>query len=152
MGKRDTFWSALPRDKSGDVDWPDDNDARLTLAADVVGARIVGAVESALETRLKVVAGEADDADEAEARGDVFSEMSGEQKAAVEGLLRSACFGSLYWMLVKLRECPGLEVDISLEPWQNDRPLKRLRLTEEAELHHWYFEWMEKFSEHRDEE
>ena len=147
MGKRDTFWSSLPRDESGDIDWPNNNDDRSAMAADIVGARIIGAVEAALETRLKMVAGDAADTDPTD-YGDVLSTLSDEQKTAVADLLRDVSFGSLYWMLVKLRDCPSLAVDISLEPWQNDQALQRVQLTDESELHHWYFDWMEKFSEY----
>ena len=83
MGKRHAFWSSLPRSSSGDVNWPADNDERAAMAVDIVGATIVGAVEAALETRLKVVTAVASDVHELNVHRDIFSSMSGKQKTAV---------------------------------------------------------------------
>lgn len=150
MNKRDEFWSNLPTDVSNCVAWPDDEDARRELATEIVGARIIGAIEAVLENRLSVVAGDEDDDEEADARGEVFKSMTDEQRSAVRGLLRSVCFNSLYWMLVKLKDCPDLEIDISAKPYSGGNPLSSLGLNE-TELHFLYFDWIEKFSEHRSE-
>lgn len=150
LSKRDKFWADVPTNPDGDVAWPKDQDECRELASDIVGARVIGAIESILEDKLRVAAGEADDAEEDAARGEVFASMNDEQRAAVEGLLRSLCFNSLYWMLVKLRDCPDLEVDISVEPYSDGEPLTKLGLNE-TELHALYFDWVEKFSDHRDD-
>lgn len=149
LSKRDKFWSDLPIHTDGGVAWPEDQDERRQLATDVVGARIIGAIEAVLENRLRVVAGEKDDVEENAARGEVFASMTDDQRAAVEGLLRSVCFNSLYWMLVKLKDCPDLCIDISAQPYSEGKPLAPLGLNE-TELHFLYFDWIEKFSDHRD--
>jgi hypothetical protein len=155
MGKRDTFWDQVPTDDEDQIRWPDDADERLTLVRDVFGARVIGALESALEEDLEVADGRSPtpgspNYEQEAARRQVFAGMSDEQRAEVRRLLKSACFGALYWVLVKLEHFPQGNVDFTVEPYAPGGKAFPTVGIEETELHHLYFDWMERFSDHGD--
>ncbi len=155
MSKRGDFWEQLQQDENGDVLWPEDSEARAALAKDILGARVVGAVEGVLEEELEVADGKPprpgrDDYQEEAARRELFASMSDAQRAAVRGLLKRACFGTLYWILVKLKNYPGASVDITMYPWlPGGGSLPSIGLNE-TELYFWYFDWVKKFTDHGD--
>src|SRR5262245_38618475 len=102
MGKRDAFWSQVPRDTEDHVQWPEDGSQREHLVRALFGATVVGALEAVLEDSLEVARGAkpvpgSNDYEREAARREVFAAMSDSQKAEVARLLRVACFRSLYW-------------------------------------------------------
>ena len=153
MGKRDDFWHSLRQDEEGELHWPEDPEARASLAKDILGARIIGAVEAVLDERLQIADGQPpkpgrDDYQQEATRRTIFAQMSEEQRAAVRALLKSACFGTLYWILVRLKSYPGAAVDITMAPYTPDGAELPVIGLNETELYFWYFDWVEKFSDH----
>ena len=63
-----------------------------------------------------------------------------------------AAGGQLYWMLVKLRNFPSGYVELTVIPQSDDETeLGRCDMdigTDAVELHHRYFDWVKKFSDH----
>ena len=155
MGKRDVFWEHLPQDDEGQICWPEDADQRLTLVRAAFGAKVIGALEAVLDARLEVADGRApapgsNDYEREAARRAVFAGMSDEQRVEVRRLVKDACFGTLYWILVKLEHFPFGEVDFKVEPCTPDGKALAPVGIEETELHHLYFDWVERFSDHGD--
>jgi hypothetical protein len=155
MGKRDLFWDGVPSDADGQIQWPEDPHQREDLVRAAFGAKVIGALEAVLEERLQVARGErpapgSHDYERDAARRMVFAAMTELQKVEVARLVKSACFGTLYWILVKLEHFPLGDVDFVVEPYTVEgRPFPKLGI-EQTELHHLYFEWVERFSDHGD--
>lgn len=155
MGKRDSFWENLPYDDDGQVRWPESADARESLVRSAFGARVIGALEAVLDEHLKTASGQRPEAgsphyERENARREVFAQMSDSQRREVARLVNSACFGTLYWILVKLEHFPLGEVDFKVEPYRADGTEFPQVGIEEAELHHLYFDWVDRFSDHGD--
>jgi hypothetical protein len=155
MGKRDTFWDTLPTTSEGNIIWPEDPEARAALARDLLGCRIVGALESVLDDQLEVVASApptpGSEGFQIElARRAVFAELTPLQRAEVTRLVKRACFGTLYWIMVRLRHYPGGDVDFRVSPYTAEgAALPDIDVTE-TELFHHYHRWVEKFADHDD--
>ena len=155
MSKRDAFWDSVPTDDEGNILWPDDTGEREELARAMFGAKVIGALESVLEDHLETVGGRppkagAPDYEEEAPRREVFASLSPVQRAEVERLLRRACFGTLYWILVKLEHFPMGDVDFTVKPFFEDgRECPPVGI-EKMELHHLYFDWRKQFADHID--
>ena len=156
MGKRDTFWNQVPTDSSGDIRWPDDPDARADLVRDVFGAKVIGALEAVLSQQLEAADGKmptnsSSDYQFEEARRRLFVALTEEQRTEVRRLLKEASFGALYWILVKLEHFRSGNVDFVVRPRTGDVVFPPVGI-EQTELHHLYFDWVERFSDLGDEE
>jgi hypothetical protein len=153
MGKRDNFWDQVPQDEEGQILWPEAAEDRVALVRDVFGAKVIGALEAILDQQLEIVRGvpptPGQDNYLAEAaRRAVFAKMSDVQQAEVCRVVKSACFGTLYWILVKLEHFPCGDVDFTVEPFTPEGKTWPPVGIETMELHHLYFDWIERFSDH----
>jgi hypothetical protein len=150
MGKRDEFWEQVPEGRDGQIRWPEDPDERAALVRGVFGAKVIGALESVLADQLAVVDGvppePSPDYQKEVARRRLFETMSDEQRMEIRRLLRKASFGALYWILVKLEHFPAGDVNFVVEPGTGIVAYPQVGI-EQGELHHSYFEWIERFSE-----
>jgi hypothetical protein len=156
MGKRDVFWDQVPADANGDIRWPDDPDARAALVRDVFGAKVIGALEAVLSEQLEVVEGKPPSSPSSDfqiqaARRRLFAAMTEEQRTEVRRLLKKASFGVLYWILVKLENFPSGNVDFVVKPGTGMVCFPPVGI-EQMELHHPYFDWVERFSDLGDDE
>ena len=153
MGKRDDFWETLSYDEEGSIRWPEEPQARASAVRDVFGATVIGALESVLEDGLAAAAGQppqpgAHDYEVEAERRKLMASLSAEQRAEVSRLLKASCFGTLYWILVKLEHFPQGSVDFTIEPFTKQGvafPGVGIKATE---LHHPYLDWVERFSDH----
>lgn len=75
--------------------------------------------------------------------------MTTTQREAVRKLIREACRGTLYWVLVKLN--PGGEVEIKVNPWSPAGQDLPPCLISDRELHHLFLDWADRFSDHVDQ-
>ena len=155
MGKRDVFWDHVPTDEDGQIQWPEDAIERERLVRAVFGAKVIGALEAMLGEQLEIASGQppapgSTNYEEEALRRKVFAGMSDAQQAAVRRLARDACFGTLYWVLVKLEHFPQGNVDFTVEPFSPQGAAYPSVAIEETELHHLYYQWVEQFSDHGD--
>ena len=153
MGKRDDFWETLSYDEEDAIRWPEEPLPRATLVRDVFGATVIGALESVLEDGLAAAAGQppqpgASDYEVEAERRRVMASLSEEQRAEVCRLLKESCFGTLYWILVKLEHFPQGSVDFTVEPFSSQGVAFPAVGIKALELHHPYFDWVERFSDH----
>jgi hypothetical protein len=156
MGKRDLFWDQVPTDADGHIQWPDDSEARAALVRDVFGAKVIGALEAVLSDQLEVVEGKPPSSPSSDyqiqaARRRLFAAMTEEQRTEIRHLLKEVSFGALYWILVKLEHFPSGDVDIVVEPQKGMVSFPPVGI-EQTELHHAYFDWVERFSDLGDKE
>ena len=153
MGKRDLFWDSVPTNDEGHLLWPADPDARTHMAGQVLGARLVGALDSILDDEVAAAEGRLPAPGshnyEAEAKfRSVFATLSPQQREAVVRLVKRASSGTLYWALVKLDNFIGGNLDIVVHPWGPDGEPMASCVVNQDELHHMYFDWIEQFSDH----
>ena len=155
MGKRDDFWDHVPADEEGQFVLPEDAAQRVALVRSAFGAKVIGALESVLHDSLEIAGGKPPEPGSTDyqveaARREVFAKMSEAERVEVRRLLRRSCFGTLYWILVKLEHFPLGNVDFTVEPFTpTGKSFPRVGV-EETELHHLYFEWVERFSDYGD--
>jgi|GEM_PF-3333211 len=155
MGKRDNFWSQVPEDEDGQILWPQESAERVALVRDAFGAKVIGALEAILDEKLAIADGTPPEPGQGDyqsesARRAVFAKMSEAQRAEVRRLVKSSCFGTLYWILVKLQNFPSAHIDFVAEPFASEVSFPPVGI-KETELHHLYFEWIERFSDHGDQ-
>ena len=154
MSKRDEFWQLVPRGADGHIQWPDDVSERTQLVRSAFGAKVIGAIEAVVKEHFDIVNGVPPDSVQTPpdaARRAAFACMSDAQRARICDELRLACFGTLYWILVKLEHFPYADVNFTATPFTPDGMAFPVIGIEETELHHLYFEWVEEFSEYGDE-
>ena len=152
MGKRDKFWSNIPEQEDGQILWPDDPSERAALVRSAFGAEVIGALEAILAEQLQIADGVPpepgqDNYQNEASRRSVLAAMTEEQRREVRRLLRDACFGTLYWILVKLEHFPSGDVDFTVEPFGPDEKVYERIGIEETELHHLYHEWLDRFAD-----
>ena len=154
MSKRDKFWQSLPVDDSEfeSVQWPEDLEARSSLAARIVGATFVGALDHIAEKSLSRVNGVAPepgshDYQRTLASVGILQTLTPEQRAAVAELIRETAYFAAYWPLAKLRNLPSLSVDLNMVPLKDDEPLEPITLNEIIDLHAHLQSWIEEFSD-----
>jgi hypothetical protein len=155
MGKRDRFWKQVPWKDGERIEWPDSEAERAALASDLVGAKVIGALEAILEEQLEVVNGippkpGRDDFRAEAARREMFANLSETQRVEIRRVMKTACFGTLYWILVKLGNLPGADVDFIVQPITADDELLPKVGLKQTELHHLYLDWVERFSDDGD--
>lgn len=118
MGKRDEFWKSVWSEEGETVRWPRGRSKRGELAAKIVGATVVGAVEGVLGESLDRLAGERPAPGSANYQAEnrdvqVLSTLSDEQRSAVTRLLRETAYFSIYWPMAKLRNRPDMACNSS---------------------------------------
>ena len=154
MSKRDGFWEAIPDKGDGQISWPEDPGQRASLVQPVFGAKVIGAMDAIVESSIEIAKGKlpepgSHDYEKRAAFREVFSRMTDEQREAVQRLVRETASGTLYWILVKLNNFPSGTVRLCVDPWGPDgEPLPECHVNEHQELHHLYFDWIERFSDH----
>lgn len=144
MSKRDRIYEEFSENG-----YPDDPEKKKVFAARLLGARLVGALDSVIEEKIKQINGEASESENQFVQD--LKDIDPNQRKAVEALLIDTVKTSFYWMLVKMNNFPGyLELNV-LEYDQNDDLKVICDVGEDIELHHRYFDWVEEFSDYIDE-
>ena len=153
VSKRESFWDEIPHDADGNIVWPDVAALREKMIRAAFGAKVIGALEAIVEEQWEKADGVPpkpghDDYTAEANRRQIFAGMTGPQREQVRKLVKDACFGTLYWILVKLEQFPQGDVQIAVEPFHADGKTYPPVAIEETELHHLYFDWIERFSDH----
>jgi hypothetical protein len=140
----------------GQIAWPDDPKARHDLACDLLGARVVGAVDVVVQDAQALVDGRGtrnpppDEAAYERRLIAAFAALSQEQRAAIKELLSKTCGGALYWMLVKLTHfhAPAAYVELRITTLDEaSGTLREVASLADEDLFSYYFDWVEKFSD-----
>ena len=156
MKKTDEFRSAV-FGADGSLQLPTDQGARKQLALDLLGACIVGAIDSVVEDSQGLVDGRFT---AQEKYGSVFDRerpfveglagLSTEQKSLVNQLLAKCAYDSLYWVLVKLTDfyAPEAYLDAKVARCDEDGEHEEILadLVDE-DFFHYFHDWVEKFCE-----
>ena len=141
MSKRDAFYREVYKD--GDLWLPDDEEERKQTARRVFGARMVGCLDVGIETAERILA-----------EHDEFAEFTDEQKAKVLSLVSHTSYGNLFGQCVRWDNFPKADLQIRVvERDFEGTPLRStlIAASSEEELHHHYFDWVDDFGEHYDD-
>ena len=145
MSKRDKIYQEFSENG-----YPTDPEEKKEFAARLLGARLVGALDSVLEDKLKVLKGTETENNNPNYKA--IRTLNDDQKEAVEALLKDSCRIYFYRMLLKMRNFPDyLEVNVMELDEETDTLKKICDVGDEIELHHRYFDWIEEFSDNIDE-
>lgn len=141
MSKRQPFYESLVF-KDYNLLLPSEEAERKQTARSLFGATLVACVDVLIEGAEQIVSEHAE-----------FSGFTAEQKEKVLSLISHTAYGVLYWQCVKLDRFSGAALEIQVAE-QNDSG-ETQRVTQiagptEDELHHTYFDWVERFGDHYD--
>ena len=141
MSKRDTLYNSLVFN-GYNLALPADEAERKHLARSLFGARMVGCVDVLIEEAEKIVSEQAE-----------FAGFTAEQKEKVLALVTHNAYGLLYWQCVKIDNFPGASLEMSVREHDNKGGQCSALIAgpTEDELHHSYFDWVEQFGDHYNE-
>ena len=143
MSKRDAFYDTLVFD-GYNLSLPADKDERKQKARNLFGALMVASVDVLIEGAEKIIAEQAE-----------FEGFTAEQKEKVLALVSHNAYGVLYWQCVKLDRFNGAGLEMFAVEHNDMGKAERSTLIAgptEEELHHSYFDWVEEFGDHYDED
>lgn len=141
MGKRDEIYSDFSENG-----YPTDPLEKKEFAVDLFGARLVGAIESVLEDKMKII----DGIDEKSKSYNFLQKLNTDDKEELKKFMSQMTGDSFYWQLVKMTSFPD-SVEINLLEEQDNKLKKICEVQDDMELKHLYFEWIEKFSDYIEE-
>lgn len=160
MGKREDFWRSIRGEDGKSIVWPESLDERKALASRMLGASIVGALESIVHDALGRAGGapppaDAQNREALERDAEVLRSLSTQQRDVVRRLLRETAYLSLYWPLVKASTVPGAALNLTITPTRGEHEAatsKPLVLTEFFGLQVLFLQWVDEFAEVIDRE
>ncbi len=148
--KRDAFWEEVPRTPGGEIDWPSEPSARAALADEILGAKWIGACESALDSALDLVSGIAPRPRDSEferlrPRAEVLRTLDAEQRQAVAAVMTELARATLYWGMVKIDRLPSATVSLRIDPLDADG--NSVGAVDVRDLSSRFHEWIERFAD-----
>lgn len=126
--KLSEFWERVPSNTDGVIEWPDDAKEREKLAREILAAKFVGALEHVVEDALNAIEGTPPAAGTHEflalnARAQVLSTLSVEQRDAVRDVITDLARSAAYWPLVKVSKDFSVLLDVVVSPRNADGKL-----------------------------
>ena len=143
MSKREAFYKSLVYD-GYNLSLPADEAERKQKGRALLGALMVAAVDVLIEGAEKIVAEQIE-----------FAQFTPEQKEKVIALVSHNAYGVLYWQCVKLDRFNGAGLEMYAVEHNDAQEPERSTLIvgpTEDELRWAYFDWVEQFGDHYDED
>jgi hypothetical protein len=144
MSKRAGFRQQFNNDfyKDGNLTLPEDEEERKEAIRVLFGSELVDRVDSRIEDAQRILQVHAE-----------FTDFTETQKAATLALISHTAYGALYSECVMMDQFSGAEIEIHLV--ERDEEYNPIRSTpfagaREAELHHDYFNWCDRFGDYYD--
>lgn len=143
MSKRDNIYTEFAENG-----YPENPEKKREFATRLFGAKVVGAMESVLEDKMKIVDGLGGKSE----NYNFLSKLDQKDKNELKSLLAKLTGDSLYWLLVKMASFPD-EIEINLMEYNEDESglTKICEVQEAMELKFSYFDWVEEFSDYIEE-
>ena len=154
MSKRDAFFDELFDDDG--IRIAADDDTNVENGRRLLGATLVGQMDTSIESALEVVDGNNPYTDgtplhaERQQLCGSFTSMSESQREAVRTLLRDTASLMLFSICSKLDQFPGYDVAVHLRTLPTDDPNMRdivVASGDHDELHGSYYQWIKDFSD-----